>query len=140
MDLKTLFDAVEQALASIAEEVEGVEEVSISEPSLSRGFESPRVFVWIRDGEIRDVTIGGGRRMHLWRFEYVIDCVSGDPSAAYAQAKKIMWEIYSEIMGDRSLGGLVKDARPVVFERIEAPSTSAYGHRVYMLVEVVVEA
>ncbi len=139
MDLESLFDEVEQALASIAEKVEEVEEVSVSEPSLSRGFKSPRVFVWIRDGEMKDVTIGG-RRMHLWRFEYVIDCVSGDPSTAYAQVKEIMWKIYSGVMGDRSLGGLVKDAKPVAFERVEAPSTSAYGHRVYMLVEVVVEA
>ena len=50
MSLESLFDEVERALASIAESVEGVEEVSISEPSLSRGFKSPRVFVWIREG------------------------------------------------------------------------------------------
>ncbi len=138
MSLESLFDEVERALASIAESVEGVEEVSVSEPSLSRGFKSPRIFVWIREGEMRDLTIGG-RRMHVWRFEYVIDCVSGDPSTAYDQAKKIMWTLYSEVMKDRSLGGLVKDAKPVGFERVEAPSASAYGHRIYMLVEVLVE-
>jgi len=139
MDLETLFGEVEEALASIAEGIEGVEEISVSEPSLDRGFKSPRVFVWIRDGEMRDMTIGG-RRRHVWRFEYVIDAVSGDPSIAYSQVKRIMWAIYSEIMRDRSLGGLVRDARPIAFERIEAPSSSAYGHRLYMLVEVVVEA
>ncbi|MCD6421415.1 MAG: hypothetical protein J7L17_03285 [Thaumarchaeota archaeon] len=138
MNVETLFNEVERALASIAERIEGVEEVSVSEPSLSRGFKSPRVFVWIRDGEMRDVTIGG-RRMHLWRFEYVIDAVSGDPEAAYAQVKRIMWGIYAELMSDRSLGGLVKDAKPVGFERVEAPSETAYGHRMYLVVEVVAE-
>ncbi|MEM2188382.1 MAG: hypothetical protein QW692_01065 [Nitrososphaerota archaeon] len=139
MRLAELFDEVERALASIARSVEGVEEVTVSEPSLERGFKSPRVFVWIRDGEIRDMTIGG-RRIHIWRFEYVIDCVSGDPSAAYADAKRILWSIYSRIMADRRLGGLVEDARPMEFERVEAPSRSAYGHRFYMLVEVMVRA
>ena len=134
-----MFDEVEKALAEIAEKVEGVEEVSVSEPSLSRGFKSPRVFVWIRDGEVRYLTISGGRRLHTWRFEYVIDAVSGDPSIAYQQAKKIMWRICSEIEKDRSLGGLVRDAKPISFERAEAPSESAYGHRIYLLVEVTVE-
>ena len=138
MDLEFLFEEVEEALASIARRIGGVEEVSVSEPSLERGFKSPRVFVWIRNGEIMDVTVGG-RRQHIWRFEYVIDAVSGDPSIAYSQAKKIMWAIYSEIMNDRSLGGLVRDARPISFERVEAPSTSAYGHRIYLVVEVIVE-
>lgn len=134
-----LFTDVENALAAVAEEIDEVEEVSVSEPSLRRGFKSPRVFVWIRDGEIRELTLGG-RTIHLWRFEYVIDAVSGDPAAAYSQAKKIMWKIYSKLMSDRSLGGLVRDVRPVSFERIEAPSEQAYGHRIYLLVEVTVEA
>ena len=138
MSIEELFDKVENVLLSIAEGVEGVEEVSVSEPSLERGFKSPRVFIWIRDGEMRDVTIGG-RRMHSWRFEYVIDAVSGDPRIAYEQVKRIMWRIYSEIMSDRSLGGLVKDARPIGFERVEASSGKAYGHRIYLLVEVLVE-
>lgn len=138
MDIEEVFGGVEGALAPIARRIKGIEEVSISEPSLERGFKSPRVFIWIRDGEMVDVTIGGKRR-HVWRFEYVIDAVSGDPSVAYSQAKKIMWAIYSEIMRDRSLGGLVRDARPMSFERVEAPSTSAYGHRIYLVVEVIVE-
>ncbi|HDD56676.1 MAG TPA: hypothetical protein ENG18_01485 [Nitrososphaeria archaeon] len=139
MSLEKLFNDVEEALTSIAEEIEGVEEVTVSEPSLQRGFKSPRIFVWIRDGEMKDVTIGG-RRMHSWRFEYVIDAVSGDSARAYSQAKRIMWELYSKIMNDRSLGGLVRDAKPIRFERIEAPSEKVYGHRIYLVVEVIVEA
>ena len=137
--MEKLFNYVEEALTSIAEEIEGVEEVTVSEPSLQRGFKSPRIFVWIRDGEMKDVTIGG-RRMHSWRFEYVIDAVSGDSARAYSQAKRIMWELYSKIMNDRSLGGLVRDAKPIRFERIEAPSEKVYGHRIYLVVEVIVEA
>jgi len=88
--LERLFNDVEEALASIARSVGGVEEVTVSEPSLQHGFKSPRIFVWIRDGEMRDITIGG-RRIHSWRFEYVIDAVSGDSARAYSQAKRIMW-------------------------------------------------
>jgi len=138
MGLRELFEDVEEALASIAKEVEGVEEVSISEPSLSRGFKSPRVFIWIRDGETRELTISG-KKLHLWRFEYVIDAVSADPRIAYSDAKRIMWSIYERIEADKSLGGLVREAKPIRFERVEAPSPEAYGHRIYMLVEVLVE-
>ena len=135
-----LFNQVEQKLKEIAENVSGVKQVSVAEPSLEEGFRSPRIFVWIREGESAPSTISANKRRHLWRFEYVIDVVSARPETAYNQVKEIAWSLYDAIMSDRTLGGLVLRADPASrFFRVEVPSEREYGHRWVMYVDVIVE-
>jgi hypothetical protein len=140
MSILDLFNQVEARLKQIAESLEQVREVTISEPALEHGFKTPRVFVWIREGESAPVTISGDKRRHVWKFEYVIDVVAADPSRAYEQVKSIAWELYNRVMDDRTLGGLVLRADPASrFLRVEAPSERAYVHRWIMEVTVIVE-
>jgi len=135
-----LFNQVENRLKQIAESLNMVRQVSVAEPSLEEGFRSPRVFVWIREGESSPSTISANKRRHVWRFEYVIDVVSARPEAAYDQVKQIAWALYDAVMNDRTLGGLVLRADPATrFYRVEVPSERAYGHRWIMYVDVVVE-
>lgn len=134
------FNQVEGKLAEIAKSIEAVRQVDVAEPSPGEGFRSPRVFVWIREGESRPLTISGEVRRHVWRFEYVIDVVSGNPKHAYEAVKEIAWELYEKIMDDRTLGGLVSRADPSArFFRVEIPGERSYGHRWVMLVEVTVD-
>lgn len=134
------FNQIEQKLKEIAESVEKVRHVSVSEPSPSEPFRSPRVFVWIREGEARPITISGNMMRHVWRFEYVIDVVSASPSVAYEITKEIAWQLYNKIMEDRTLGGLALRADPAArFYRVEIPTERGYGHRWVMFVEVMVD-
>lgn len=134
------FNQVEQKLKEIAESVEKVRQVSVSEPSPSEPFRSPRVFVWIREGEARPLTISGNVMRHVWRFEYVIDVASANPEIAYGDVKEIAWQLYMKIMDNRTLDGLVLRADPAArFYRVEVPTERGYGHRWVMIVEVVVD-
>lgn len=132
-----LFNAVEERLREIAESVQGVAQVSVAE---TESFQSPRVFVWVREGRSEDAGIAGSKRLHRWRFEYVIDVVHPDPSTAYREVKRIHWELYDKLAEDRSLGGVAAAVEPAsYFRREEVPSTQGYGHRWVMQVDVVVE-
>ena len=120
MNVEELFNAVEERLKEIAESVEGVKQVSVAE---TKSFHSPRVFVWIREGESRDSTITGRRRIHRWRFEYVVDVLHPDPQKAYMEVKRIHWSLYEKLMQDRTLGGLVLRVDPSSeFMREELPA------------------
>ncbi|MEM4497305.1 MAG: hypothetical protein QW692_00580 [Nitrososphaerota archaeon] len=135
------FNLVEQKLKEIAESIEKVRQVSIAEPSPSEPFRSPRVFVWIREGEAKPITISGNVMRHVWRFEYIIDVASASPLTAYETVKEIAWQLYNKVMDDRTLGGLVLRADPAArFYRVEVPTERGYGHRWVMLVEVTVDA
>ncbi len=136
--MEELFNTVEERLKTIAEGVPGVRQVSVAE---TESFHSPRVFVWVRNGESVDSTITGRRRLHRWRFEYVIDVIHPDPQKAYSEVKRIHWSLYGKLMEDRTLGGLVDRVEPSAeFYREEVPAERGYGHRWVMRVEVVVEA
>ena len=131
------FNLVEERLKELAESVDGVAQVSVAE---TESFHSPRVFVWVREGSSEDSGISGSKRVHLWRFEYVIDVVHPDPSTAYQEVKRIHWELYQKLMEDRRLGGLVSSLEPAsYFRREEVPSSQGYGHRWVMQVDVAVE-
>ncbi len=137
MSVEELFNRVEERLKSLAESIQGVRQVSVAETG---SFHSPRVFVWIRDGESIDSTITGRKRIHRWRFEYVIDVVHPDPQKAYMEVKRIHWSLYDRLMEDRTLGGVAARVEPSAeFFREEVPAEKGYGHRWVMRVEVVVE-
>lgn len=141
MSVLDLFNQVELKLKQIAEQIAEVREVTVSEQSLSEGFKTPRVFVWIREGESQPATIGGEKRRHRWRFEYVIDVVMASAESAYDMVKRIAWSLYNLLMNNRTLDGLVLNVDPAArFFRIESPSERVYGHRWVMYVDVYVEA
>ncbi len=133
----TLFNQVEEKLREMAESIQNVAQVSVAE---TESFQSPRVFVWIREGRSEDTGISGFKRLHIWRFEYVVDVVHPDPAAAYQEVKRIHWELYQRLMEDRTLGGLVSSLQPAsYFRREELQPTQGYGHRWVMQVDVSVE-
>jgi len=131
------FNKIEQKLLEIAKRIPQVAEATVAE---TYKFRSPRVYVWVREGESRDITISGSRRSFRIRFEYVIDVVHPNPEQAYSLAKQIAWSLYDNLMQDRTLGGLVRDVQPAAyFFKDEIPTDQGFGQRWVMYADVEVE-
>jgi len=131
------FNQIEEKLIEIARSIPDVMDVTAAE---EYSFRSPRVFVWIRMGESRDLTVSGTKREFRIRFEYVIDVVHPNRETAYETVKKIAWSLYDKLMEDRTLGGLARNVDPAPgFLRETLPVEEGYGHRWRMFVDVEVE-
>ena len=131
------FNQIEAKLIEIAKSIPEVREVTAAE---TYKFRSPRVYVWIREGESRDATISGTKRSFRIRFEYVIDVVHPNPEQAYNLAKQIAWSLHDALMQNRTLDGLVRDVQPsAYFFKEDIPTDQGFGQRWIMYVDVEVE-
>jgi len=131
------FNQIEQKLLEIAKSIPEVVEVTAAE---TYKFRSPRIYVWIREGESRDATISGTKRTFRIRFEYVIDVVHPNPEKAYSLAKQIAWTLHDKLMQNRTLGGLVRDVQPsAYFFKEDIPTDQGFGQRWIMYVDVEVD-
>lgn len=135
------FIAVQDALKTKAEELKAegkLKDVNIAETGRPPVF--PRCIIWVRRGSSQDVKVSGSEKLHVWRFEYVIETRASLLKEAYETAMSLMWSLYEKIISDRSLGitNFTVEASPCSeFQRFDLKEASGlFGQIIVMSVDV----